>query len=489
MNPTPDTIAARSSRGSPPLDPLRAGAHPFEEDKADDGAPRAHYADLYARLETEDLAALARGTDRELRARGVSFRTSRGARPFRVDPIPRILTATEWDLLERGVVQRVRALNAFLADVYGAREIVADGVLPARVLDGADHYEPQLRDSAAIVRAHVVGLDIVRDPSGRFLVLEDNTRSPSGLAYLAAARKSIDANFAPPAARRPLDDGFGMLERCLRAAGPDGAGGDPSIAILSDGEAGSAWYEHRCLAAALGVPIVRAAELTVAGGRVCARIDRVLRPLDVIYRRTDEDRLVDAAGRPTIFGSLLLEPCRKGAVAVVNGFGSGVADDKLVHAYVEDFVRFYLGEEPELGSIPTYDLGDEATLAAALGRLDELVIKPRWGFGGRGVVICGDAEPAVRDRAVAALRLHPERFVAQQRVLLSRHATVCGERLEPRHVDLRPFAFCVGDSIEVPPGGLTRFALEEGQLVVNSSQSGGGKDTWVLDQAIRRSSA
>ncbi len=248
--------------------------------------------------------------------------------------------------------------------------------------------------------------------------------------------------------------------------------------LLSDGPANTAWYEHRRIATELGIPLVTLGDLDASRGRLHALIDGRRRPVDVVYRRTDEDRMTDEHGRLTSVGAALYEPLRAGTLTCVNGFGTGVADDKLVHAYVEEMIGFYLHEAPLLPSVHTYDL--DSSLTEVLDRLDELVVKPRTGHGGHGVVVGPHADVADLRKVAQAIRRDPHDYVAQDTIMLSRHPTVIDGRLEPRHVDLRPFVFLTPDAAAVAPGGLTRVALERGALVVNSSQRGGGKDTWVL---------
>jgi uncharacterized circularly permuted ATP-grasp superfamily protein len=279
---------------------------------------------------------------------------------------------------------------------------------------------------------------------------------------------------------RSLEPAYQSLGEALRAGAPPDAGEHPSVVVLTDGPANSAYYEHGAIARRLGLALVRPRDLRVRSGRLFAHTDDGLVPVDVVYRRTDEDRLFDDTGTPTALGEMLLGPLERQTLGCVNAFGTGVADDKLVHSYVEEMVRFYLGEEPLLASVPTHDLSQPGVLEMTLERIEELVIKPRSGHGGIGVVV----GPHANRRALAAvareLAAEPERFIVQETVDLSRQPTVCGGQLEPRHVDLRPFTFAVGERIEVFPGGLTRVALERGSLVVNSSQRGGAKDTWVL---------
>jgi uncharacterized circularly permuted ATP-grasp superfamily protein len=280
--------------------------------------------------------------------------------------------------------------------------------------------------------------------------------------------------------KRSIEPVYDVLGAALRAAAPEGVD-DPSVVLLSDGPSNSAWFEHETIARRLALPLVGLADLAPRAGRLYARVGPRLQPVDVVYRRTDEDRLADEHGRPTPLAQALLEPLRRGTVACFNAFGAGLGDDKLVHAYVEAMVRFYLGEEPLIDSVPTYDLGDPSDRMHALERLDELVVKPRTGFGGHGVVIVPHATREDRALIERAIRAQPGRYIAQETIALSRHPTVCGARLEPRHIDLRPFVVTSGHDVSVIPGGLTRVAFDPGALVVNSSQNGGGKDTWVLE--------
>jgi len=330
--------------------------------------------------------------------------------------------------------------------------------------------------------SHVAGLDLVRGAGGALEVLEDNLRTPSGLAYAAAARDVLDSRLPlrPPSNRRSLARMLDLLGDALRAADP-GGGGDPSIVLLSDGPSNSAWFEHRVIARELGLPIVTLADLEPHEGGLQARIGGSPRPVDVVYRRTDEDRLRDEAGRPTALAEVLLDPVRNGQLACVNALGAGVGDDKLVHAYVEDMIGFYLGEEPLVESVTTYDLEQPGRVERAIERLGDLVIKPRTGQGGYGVVICAHASAEDRGRVAELFRESPAAYVAQETVAISRHPTVIDGHLEPRHVDLRPFVISSGDRVRAAPGALTRVAFGDGALVVNSSQNGGGKDTWILE--------
>jgi carboxylate-amine ligase len=382
--------------------------------------------------------------------------------PFPLDVVPRVIGADEWERLEAALGQRVMALNAFVADAYGARRIVQAGVVPARVIETAEHYEPGMRGVKPPVWVGIAGLDLVRDPSGEFLVLEDNLMTPSGFAYAAAARDAVAASFE----QRPRD--YAELPGLLA-----GVLGEGYVVVLGDGPDHGAHWELRWAAERLGIPLVQPSELHQKGDHIVHGGQRV----DGIYRRTDADLL------RTDVGALLAPAIRAGTVRVVNAFGTGVGDDKLTHAYVEDMIRFYLGQDPLVRSVQTFDLARRDDLEQALDRFEDLVVKPRAGHGGIGVLVCPLAErdevEAMRER----VRADPEQWVAQPLVELSTHATLIEGELAQRHVDLRPFVFMHGpDRPRVMPGGLTRYARDEGQMVVNSIQNGGFKDTWVLDR-------
>jgi uncharacterized circularly permuted ATP-grasp superfamily protein len=439
------------------------------------GEPRAHYAAVMGALEERGLDALETHCAAAIRERGAYFGRNDA---FVVDPVPRVFASGEWRALAAGLAQRTRALNAFLDDVYSERRAVTEGLIPARVIEAADHFEPWMSGvQVKGPRITVAGLDVVRDARGRFMVLEDNVRTPSGLAYAEAARGVVGEVLDAP----PGDEFAGAYEflgQALRAAAPEGVD-DPSIVLLSDGPGNSALFEHRRIVRALGIPLVTWADLDIREGRAWATMNGRREPIDVIYRRTDEDRLHEPNGRTTRL-TTLLGLVRKGTLTIANTPGTGVADDKLVHAYVEKMIGFYLGEEPLVRSVPTYDLEEPSTLGYVLGRLDELVVKPRSDYGGRGVVIGPHASRGDLAQVARMIAARPDRFIAQETIPLSRHPTVCGGSLEPRHVDLRAFVLTSGEHVHVVPGGLTRVALAPGALVVNSSQNGGGKFTWVL---------
>jgi uncharacterized circularly permuted ATP-grasp superfamily protein len=449
----------------------------YDEAYARPGVPRAHYAELLSELQRAGLAELQAQAADWIDVHGVSF----AGAPFAVDPVPRVLTADEWTELEAGLVQRVRALNAYVRDVHGERRILGAGVVPHALVSFADHHEPAMAGLAehGANPIAVAGLDVVRDAEGRFLVLEDNVRTPSGFAYAVAARHASDVLLPDHPPLRDVACAFDLLAAALRAAAPDGVD-DPFVVQVSDGPSNPAWYEHLAVSERLGLPLVRPDDLEVHDGSLVAWIDDEPRRVDVVYRRTNEERLIDEDGRPTAIGAAVLEPLRAGALGCANAFGAGVADDKLAHAYVERMIEFYLHEEPLVRSVPTFDLSDDGTRNDVLARIDEMVIKPRAESGGHGVFVGPHAGAEDRERMVQAVAEDPEAFVAQETVWLSRHPTLVDGRLEPRHVDLRAFVFVSDDGAAALPGGLTRVALDRGALVVNSSQDGGAKDTWVL---------
>jgi uncharacterized circularly permuted ATP-grasp superfamily protein len=459
---------------------LTRGA-PFDEDRDAAGNPRPGYEPMLQALAGVDLEQLRSAVEQRLADDGVTF----GGQPFVVDPVPRLLAAEEWATVECGLAQRTRALNRFLTDVYGARRIVDAGIVDAATIDGAEGYEPDVRHrrGGGAPRAPIIGFDLVRDPDGRFLVLEDNLRTPSGIAYLVAARRALAAVLPHgPPRPRPVDPViYELLGAVLRAAAPRCSGPDPLIVLVSDGPGNVAYYEHSSIAQALGIALVTADQLRAEEDALYVVLDDgATRAVDVVYRRTDEDRVRDEHGEMTAIAELLTPAWLAGRIGLVNAFGNGVADDKLVHSHVEDFVRFYLDEQPLIASVPTRALDTPEAGRDAIERLPELVIKPRHGHGGAGVTIGSHADEDQLAVARSELERHPERYIAQPIVPLSRHPTVIDGRLEPRHVDLRPFAFYARE-VALAPGGLSRVAFDADEMVVNSSRNGGGKDTWVLE--------
>jgi carboxylate-amine ligase len=457
------------------------GKTPYDECFLDSGLPRAHYERVFAELDGRSLASLAEAVQRRADAAGICYEGGR----FRVDPIPRLMDAAEWAFVEAALGQRLRALNAFLADAYTEGRAVAAGVIPGRVLDEAIHFEPLARELPRVPYARVAGPDLVRDPDGAFWSLEDNLRTPSGLAFLIPMREILASSYASADAARPPDGLTAALATVLRSADPFGAG-DPSVLLVHDGPQAPARHEHRQLARRLGIPLVALDRLYVKQGRLRAWLEHRSREVDVLYLRTSEERLTVPGGALTALGELLIEPMRRGTLVCVNPFGAGLADDKAVHSYSADLIRFFLDEEPLLPIVPAYDLGEPDQFAEALDRLGELVVKGRGGSGGHEVVIVEELDGDELRGLEARLRADPSGFVAQKHVALSTHPTVAGGQLAPRHVDLRSFVFADGNSVAALAGGFTRFAPKAGEMVVNTAQGGGGKDTWVLREAHRR---
>jgi uncharacterized circularly permuted ATP-grasp superfamily protein len=428
-----------------------------------------------------DAGGLAAGVEELTRSEGVTFGAAEDGL-LALDPVPRLIDATEWQRVVRGVKQRADALERFLEDVYGEREIVAAAGVPERVISGSEHFEPAMRGARPPgLWISVIGFDVVRGADRRLRVLEDQIRMPSGIAYAAAAREIVSDVLpveAPP--RDEIAAGFSWLGGALRATAPPPAGDEPFVVLLSEGPGSAGWYEHVQISQRAGLELVTLADLEREGDDVVRRDGDSRRRVDVVYQRTREDRFTDAEGRPTAIGELLLEPCRAARVACVNAPGSGIGDDKLVHAYVEEMIRFYLREDPVLDSVESFDLATEAGRSAALAEPEGMVFKPRGEMGGEGVVVWADVGEAERAATLAEIERAPERMIAQRRVELSTHPTVCDGRLAPRRVDLRPYLIRSPDGEWAMPGGLTRVALQEGSLIVNSGQGGGVKDTWVL---------
>lgn len=447
--------------------------------------------DVLDGLGTEDIANRAEYVGSTYLDQGVTFDIGGVERPFPLDIVPRIITAKEWSTVEAGVAQRIRALELFLADIYGVGQVFRDGVIPRRVVTSASNFN---RLAAGVhpangVRIHVGGIDLVRDSQGTFRVLEDNVRIPSGVSYVITNRRVMTAALPEVMGNfrvRPVGGYPEHLLSALRAAAPSGAT-DPNVVVLTPGVYNSAYFEHSLLARMMGVELVEGSDLVCQSGRIFAHTTRGLQRVDVIYRRVDDDFLDPVAFRhDSVLGVAgLFNAARAGTVTIANGVGNGVADDKLVYTYVPDLIRYYLGEEPIMPGVDTWRLAEPAALEEVIDRLDELVVKPVDGSGGKGVVI----GPAASKTELAKLRKQllsdPREYIAQPVVQLSTIPTLINGKMSPRHVDLRPFAVNKGHEVYVLPGGLTRVALPEGQLVVNSSQGGGSKDTWVL--ADRRS--
>jgi uncharacterized circularly permuted ATP-grasp superfamily protein len=444
----------------------------FDEAFGRDSVMRREYAGVLAALQAASPAAAAEAIAAGVMRDGVVHGADATAHPLTVDAVPRVFAAEEWARLEAGLAQRIEALEAFVSDAFGAREAFRAAVVPVDLLDRCPWFEDEI---AALPhrgpRIGVAGPDVVRDASGELLVLEDNVRTPTLMAFAVAARRLVAP--ALPGAPRPQP-----VEDALRTALLEMAG-DGAVVILGRDPGNVDRWELEQLSGMTGWPLVAIDDLAERDGRVVLREDGSR--VDVVWRRTREERLRGDDGRLTALGEVLLEPLRSGAVRVVNAFGTGVADDKRTYVYVERLVRFYCGEAPLLRSVPAWDLAVDEQRAEALARLDELVVKPRDGAGGEGLVLGPQASQQELSTLRAEIDADPSGWIAQEPVALSTHPTVVDGRLEPRHVDLRPFVI----SERVLPG-VSRYAQSAGELVVNCAQGGGVKDVWVLsDSAIR----
>jgi uncharacterized circularly permuted ATP-grasp superfamily protein len=472
--------------------PAASGFHDLMVDA--DGRVRAPYLPFAAHLSElgfAGLSALQRSADLSLMNQGITFTVyadTRGTEKiFPVDVVPRIVPAAEWERIEAGIVQRLQALTLFLCDVYGAQRILKDGVVPTDLVVGSPHFCRELVgiDIPAGVFVHVSGIDLIQDAGGRHLVLEDNLRVPSGVSYVLENR-IVMSRVLPDLLQRcrvlPVDHYPQLLLDCLRSTSRRE---DPVIAVLTPGIYNSAYFEHSFLSAQMGVQLVEGGDLVVDEDVLYMKSTSGLQRVDVLYRRVDDAFLDPIAFRADSLLGVpgLMHAYRAGNVVLANAPGTGVADDKATYAYVPRIIRYYLGEDPLLEQVPTYLCREQGDLRHVLDKLEELVLKPTDGSGGYGVVIGPHAGRAELEQARAALRERPDRFIAQPMQRLATLPTLdAGKQcLAPRHVDLRPFAvYGAGDAIHVLPGGLTRVALREGSLVVNSSQGGGSKDTWVL---------
>lgn len=421
---------------------------------------------------------------------GITFAVyGEGGDPDRLIPFdmfPRVFSSAEWARLERGIKQRARALNAFLVDVYGRGEIVRAGRIPARLVYRNEAYEKAVVGFVPPkgVYSHIVGIDLVRTGPDEFFVLEDNCRTPSGVSYMLENREIMMRMF-PDLFREnriePVDNYPQILRRTLASVAPAKCDREPTVVILTPGHFNSAYYEHSFLADLMGVELVEGQDLFVEGEFVFMRTTEGPKRVDVIYRRIDDAFIDPLCFRPDSMLGVpgLMDVYRSGGVSICSAPGAGVADDKAVYTFVPEMIRFYLGEEPILKNVPTWQCAKPEDLAHVLAHLPDLVVKEVHGSGGYGMLV----GPKSSTEQIAAFRAkierHPENYIAQPTLALSTTPTFVAEGVAPRHVDLRPYCL-VGERIELVPGGLTRVALTEGSLVVNSSQGGGVKDTWVL---------
>ena len=460
--------------------------------KAGDHPLYRHVERWLAQTPTDTLAARRAQAEYMFRRIGITFGVygdkDAAERLIPFDIIPRLLSRAEWTRLEAGLIQRVNALNLFLRDVYGPRAILKEGVIPPELILRNPGYRPEMigRRPPHDIWVHIAGIDIVRTDGEDFYVLEDNARTPSGVSYMLENRE-VTMRLMPDlfAQHRvaPVEAYPDELLSCLRSVAPRVGGPDATIALLTPGPYNSAYYEHSFLADKLGVELVEGRDLFVSDDIVYMRTTRGRQRVDVIYRRVDDDFLDPLVFNPT---SILGVPGLMGAylagnVTLANAVGTGIADDKAIYSYVPDIIRFYLSEEPLLKNVPTFRCREPAQLAHVLANLDKLVVKEVNGSGGYGMLVGPHASAAQREIFAAKLKADPNNFIAQPTLALSTCPASFDSGVAPRHVDLRPFALSGAHGVRIVPGGLTRVALTAGSLVVNSSQGGGTKDTWIVD--------
>ncbi len=468
---------------------------PFDEMLSGDKPPRSPYAEYCQWLDGEDPARLRqkeRDAEMFFRRTGITFNVYGAAEaderliPF--DIVPRILSAREWKRLSRGIEQRVRAINAFLFDIYHSQEILKAGRVPTELVANNAAFLPLMIGVSPPggVYTHIVGTDIVRTGENEFFVLEDNARTPSGVSYMLENRETMLQMFPELFEKvrvQPVGDYPKMLRRSLAACRPSRTSDRPVIAVLTPGIHNSAYYEHAFLADQMGVELVEGHDLRVIDGRVAMRTTQGYQSIDVLYRRVDDDFLDPLNLRPdsTLGVAGILDVYRAGGITIANAPGTGIADDKAIYSYMPEIVEFYTGESPILKNVPTWRCAEKDALNYVLEHLEELVVKEVHGSGGYGMLVGPtSSKKEIADFAVK-LKARPKNYIAQPTLALSTVPIFTKAGLSPRHVDLRPFVLVSPDKIEITPGGLTRVALKKGSLVVNSSQGGGTKDTWVLE--------
>ena len=472
----------------------------FDEMLAGDGSIRTAYSGFRGWFDEQDPAWLRRQSDeaeRFFRKTGITFNVygddAGEERLIPFDMIPRIITAREWRKLSRGIEQRVRAINAFLHDLYHRQEIVRSGRLPQRLLQSNEAFLPEMVGFTppGDVYTHIVGIDLVRTGPDEFMVLEDNARTPSGVSYMLENRETMMAMFPELFSRVsvcPVSDYPQRLARALAACAPEGAGsktdGRPVVAVLTPGIYNSAYFEHAFLADQMGAELVEGSDLRVVDGRIAMRTTCGYQPVDVIYRRVDDNFLDPLSFNPdSVLGVAgIMDIYRAGRVTIANAPGTGIADDKAIYSFMPDIVEFYTGEKPILQNVPTHRCSEPEALKYVLDNLAELVVKEVHGSGGYGMLIGPTSSRAELAAFEKKLRARPENYIAQPTLALSTVPIFTKAGLAPRHVDLRPFVLVTPNGIDITPGGLTRVALKKGSLVVNSSQGGGTKDSWVLEE-------
>jgi uncharacterized circularly permuted ATP-grasp superfamily protein len=466
----------------------------WDEMRAPDGKARPHYeavARALSLLPPDELSRKEELAKQLFMNQGITFTVyfdNEGIeRIFPFDIIPRIVVQSEWAQVEAGIWQRLRALNLFLKDIYNSQQIVRDGVVPASLIVSCPHFTREVFGIPVPhdIYVHIAGIDLIRDADGTYYVLEDNLRTPSGVSYMLENReitKRIFPNLLADNAVKKVSDYPYLLGQMLRALAPRPVGNQPVAVLLTPGMFNSAYYEHTFLARYMGIELVEGRDLVVQDHRVYMKTTQGLRQVDVIYRRIDDEFLDPLVFRPDSALGVpgLMSAYRSGNVALVNAVGNGVADDKAIYAYVPDMIRYYLNETPMLQNVPTYRMENADERAHVFANMEKMVVKRTNESGGYGMVMGDKATAEELEGARAAILADPRSFIAQPIIRLSTVPCLIDGKLQPRHVDLRPYAICGPQGIEIVPGGLTRVALREGSLVVNSSQGGGSKDTWVV---------
>ena len=459
-------------------------------------APTPPYEEYSRWFDAVDQALLeqkAADCERFFRRTGITFnvygQTEAAERLIPFDIIPRIIAASEWRRLTRGIEQRVRAINAFIYDIYHRQEILRAGRIPKRLIAANDAFLPTMIgvDPPGGVYTHIVGVDIVRTGPDDFYVLEDNARTPSGVSYVLENRETMLQMFPELFARvrvREVGDYPVNLRRSLSACAPASAHHRAVVAVLTPGIFNSAYFEHAFLADQMGAELVEGNDLRVADGRVAMRTTQGFKPIDVLYRRVDDDYLDPLSFRPesTLGVPGVMDIYRAGGITIANAPGAGIADDKAIYSYMPEIVEFYTGEKAILKNVPTWRCAEPDALAYVLDNLAELVVKEVHGSGGYGMLVGPTSSAAEIEDFAQKLKTRPDNYIAQPTLALSTVPIFTKSGLAPRHVDLRPFVLVSPDRIDITPGGLTRVAMKEGSLVVNSSQGGGTKDTWVLEE-------
>ena len=492
-----NTRGGTNGGARPPAEPVFSSykllPHTSDECFAADGQPHPFAADVLRLIDgvgRADLKTRQRMTAGAFLKGGITFTVysdkKRGERIFPFDLIPRIVDGAAWERVERGLVQRVAALNAFLLDIYGEQRVIKEGIVPESLLLKCPGYLPKLRGLVppGKVHVHIAGIDLIRDPKGELLVLEDNARTPSGVSYVLENRAMMK-RFLPyvfqHAKVRSVDEYPAQLREALRAVEPDCGDEQGAMVVLTPGPFNSAYFEHSFLARRMGTPLVQASDLFVHDAKVYVKTTAGPQRVSVVYRRIDDDFLDPEFFRPDSLLGVpgIMKAYAAGNVAIANAPGNGVADDKAIYPYMPDVIRFYLSEEPILGQVETMLCGRPNELSHVLENLQDLVVKEVEGSGGYGMLVGPRSTAKEREEFAAKLRAHPDNYIAQPLIQLSTSPTLIDGQAVARRVDLRPF-IVTGKGSWVLSGGLTRVALIEGSYVVNSSQGGGSKDTWVL---------